>query len=148
MLVGVARAALVVAAVVACGPRGDADEPSAGDRRVAIGSVPTEPVTVLVRGTRVGAALRLDVEATGRGAYEGAAFEDPARWTISAEQAGRPLPRLVNGSVSIDRQPAGRRQWDTVVRFSVVYKITADGGEVRIRLTPPGEATIERVYGR
>jgi hypothetical protein len=99
-----------------------------------------------VSAERVGEALRLDIEGIGRGAYADAAFEDPDRWAISAQQAGRRCARLVNGSVSVDRRPAGRVQWDTVVKFTVVYQVRHGAGPVRVRLRPPGGAAVVRTF--
>jgi hypothetical protein len=97
---------------------------------------PGQPLTIDVAATRVGQALRLDIRALGRGADAGAPFEDPDQWSISAWQRDRPLARLVNGSREIERQPSGVDQWDTVVRFSVVFQV-AGASEVRVRLEPP-----------
>lgn len=113
----------------------DSLEPAAVARRVKVD----------VRATRVGAALRLDIAASGRTPHEGAAFEDPERWSISARQAAAPLTRLVNGSVEVERDPIGSRSWDTVVRWSVVYQIAGDA-DVRVRLTPPEGPAVERVF--
>jgi hypothetical protein len=115
-------------------------------QRSGEGEVVREPLVVEIRATRVGAAMRLDVEAMGRGAREGDPFEDPTNWTMSAQQNDRPLDRLVNGPVHIDRRPAGQEQWDTLVRFSVVFEVVDDVAPVRARLTPPGSPAVERAF--
>ena len=107
--------------------------------------VETEPVEADVEAERVGAAVRLDISAIGRGVDEGADFEDPDRWRISARQGGRSLDRLVNGSVAIDRRPAGQVQWDTHVSFNVTYEVT--GREpILVRVDPPGGPLVERTF--
>jgi hypothetical protein len=145
--------AFVLACSVGCGAGAPADTtpPDAPDEdprgSLTIRSVraPRPVVKVDVRATRVGAALRLDVRAVGRDTVEGAAFEDPERWTITAEQAAAPLDRLVNGSTKIERIPVGHDGWDTVVRFSLVYQV-APRGDVRVSLTPPDGVLTERVF--
>jgi hypothetical protein len=93
---------------------------------------------------RVGAALRLDVSATGRVDHPRAPFENPELWRIEARQANRGLKRLVNGGVRIERSPFGFRQWDTNVRFTVVYQVSG-AGKVHVRLTPPEARSVDRV---
>ena len=94
--------------------------------------------------TRVGSALRLDVEALGRGAPANAPFEDPSRWTITVRQAEVELSRMVNGSVQRERESAGER-WDTTVRFNLAYGLRG-GRDVEVRLVPPGgRPTVRRV---
>lgn len=113
--------------------------------RSAEDRVATEPVEVSVSAERHGTAVRFDVRAIGRGARQGAAFEDPGRWRISVRQGSRTLERLVNGSVAVDRRPAGSTQWDTVVTFSVAYAIR-DGLPISIRLQPPGGPRVEHTF--
>ena len=125
----------------ACGGGAGGSQPA----RSAENRVSTEPVEVKVSAELWGSALRLDIRAIGRGARQGAAFEDPARWRISVVQGGRTLDRVVNGSVEVDRRPAGRTQWDTVVTFSVAYAIRG-GKPVEVRLKPPGGPGVERVF--
>jgi len=131
---------------LACGGGAGAEPDGPPRARSAALDVATEPVAVDVSASRVGEALRLDIEAIGRGARAGAPFEDPARWTISARQRDQVLQRLVNGPVKVARQPAGATQWDTVVRFSVVYRVDGAAGDVRVRIAPPDEPAIERVF--
>lgn len=117
-----------------------------GERgRSAADRVDTEPVEVSVSAERHGAAVRFDIRAVGRGAQQGAEFEDPERWRISVVQGARRLAPLVNGSVAVDRRPAGRTQWDTVVTFSVAYEIR-DGQPISIRVQPPGGRRVERTF--
>jgi hypothetical protein len=118
---------------------------SEGGTTAAARRVPRLKVNTDVRVTRVGSAVRLDVEAYARDAPQGAAFEDPERWTISARQGGRPLKRLVNGSAEIERRE--REQigtWDTIVRFNLVYQVDEAGPALALELVPPGGAG----YGR
>lgn len=117
----------------------------AGRARSAVDRVEAEPVEVSVSAERHGDAVRLDIRAIGRGARQGAAFEDPGRWRISVEQGERTLDRLVNGSVEVERRPAGRTQWDTVVTFSVAYEVK-DGRPIRVRVKPPGGPRVERTF--
>lgn len=105
--------------------------------RSAAGQVAREPIEVYLSLTRVGAAVRLDIEGVGKGVREHAPFENPDRWTIAARQGERRLERMVNGSVAVERRPAGTDQWDTVVRFSVVYRLEGQDA-VELRVTPPG----------
>jgi hypothetical protein len=145
------RGTLVALAMVAAGCGGPAategaSEPAPLSRHVAVGTVASEPIEVAVTANRTGEALRLDIEATARGTYEGHPFEDPERWAISAHQAARELDRLVNGSVHVEREPAGRRQWDTVVKFSIAYRVDPAAGRVVVTITPPGEPTVERSF--
>jgi hypothetical protein len=144
----VALALVVAAGSGGCGgpAASGAADPEPPSRHVALGTVAAEPIEVAVTANRTGEALRLDIEATARGTYEGHPFEDPERWQISAHQAARELDRLVNGSVHVEREPAGRRQWDTVVRFSVAYRVDPAAGRVVVRITPPGEPTVERSF--
>jgi hypothetical protein len=118
----------------------DSERARSAENRVA-----TEPVEVSVSAELWGSALRLDIRAIGRGARQGAEFEDPARWRISVVQAGRTLDRVVNGSVEVDRRPAGRTQWDTVVTFSVAYAIQG-ANPIEVRLKPPGGPRVDRVF--
>jgi hypothetical protein len=132
------RAILVLYLAAACGGAAEPLPPSAPLARSARPVVAAEKVEVLeVTASRVGAAMRFDVRALGRGAVEGAPFEDPAAWTIAATQGERRLDRLVNGSVEVDRMPAGHDQWDTRVTFSVVFAV-GDDGPIEVSLKPPG----------
>lgn len=114
--------------------------------RSASADVPTEPVKVELAANRVGSALQVSVRAVGRGAREGAAFEDPDHWRISARQGGRDLERLVNGPVHVERAPAGVEQWDTEVRFSVAFQVDQSGGPVEVRAAPPRAGWVERSF--
>lgn len=142
------RAFLLSCVVAACG--GGASE--GPDTTSATGvpaarRVPRLEVNTDVRVTRVGSAVRLDVEAYARNAPQGAAFEDPERWTISAQQGGRPLKRLVNGSAAIERRE--REQigtWDTIVRFNLVYQVDEAGPRLALELVPPGGAGYARAF--
>jgi hypothetical protein len=127
---------------LACGGTsgGQPQRARSADDRVA-----TEPVRVSVSAERHGDAVRFDIRAVGRGAEQGAAFEDPARWRIAVHQGERVLERVVNGSVAVDRRPAGRTQWDTVVTFSVAYAIAGEK-PIRIRLQPPGGPRVEHTF--
>lgn len=127
---------------LACGGAGGGQPERA---RSAEDRVATEPVQVSVSAERHGDAVRFDIRAIGRGAEQGAAFEDPARWRISVDQGERELDRVVNGSVAVDRRPAGRTQWDTVVTFSVAYAIRGER-PIRIRLEPPGGPRVEHTF--
>lgn len=127
---------------IACGGGGGG---SGGRSRSAQDRVAAEPVEVSVSAERHGSAVRFDIRAIGRGARQGAAFEDPAHWRISVVQGRRALDRLVNGSVAVDRRPAGQSQWDTVVTFSVAYAIS-DGAPISIRLQPPGGPRVEHTF--
>ena len=139
-----------VLVLVGCGGGASESADTAGtpDRRVpAAQRVPRIKVNTDVRVTRVGSAVRLDVEAYARDAPQGAAFEDPERWTISARQGGRPLKRLVNGSAEIERRE--REQigtWDTIVRFNLVYQVDEAGPELALELVPPGGAGYGRTF--
>ena len=134
-------AVLLCVLAAACG--GGSEE--TGRARSAIDRVDTEPVEVSVTAERHGSAVRFDIRAIGRGAQQGAPFEDPARWGISVVQGARTLDRLVNGSVAVDRRPSGRTQWDTVVTFSVAYAIR-DGQPISIRIKPPGGPRVEHTF--
>jgi len=134
-------AVLLCILVAACGGAAE----SSGRARSAAGRVDTEPVEVSVTAERHGSAVRFDIRAIGRGARQGAPFEDPARWRISVVQGRRTLERLVNGSVAVDRRPAGRTQWDTVVTFSVAYAIQ-DGLPISIHLQPPGGPEVDHTF--
>ena len=127
---------------LACGGAGGGEPERA---RSATDRVATEPVEVSVSAERHGDAVRFDIRAIGRGAEQGAAFEDPARWRISVAQGELALDRVVNGSVAVDRRPAGRTQWDTVVTFSVAYAIRGER-PIRIRLQPPGGPRVEHTF--
>jgi hypothetical protein len=124
----------------ACGGGGTTERARSASDRVA-----AEPVEVSVSAERHGDAVRFDIRAIGRGAEQGAAFEDPARWRISVHQGARTLDRVVNGSVAVDRRPAGRTQWDTVVTFSVAYAIQGEK-PIRIQLEPPGGPGVEHTF--
>lgn len=126
---------------IGCGGGGGGD----GRGRSAERHVATEPVEVSVSAERHGSAVRFDIRAIGRGARQGAAFEDPSHWRISVVQGRRALDRVVNGSVAVDRRPAGRTQWDTVVTFSVAYAIR-DGQPISIRIKPPGGPRVEHTF--
>ncbi len=128
---------------IACGGGGGAG--GGGRSRSAEDRVAAEPVQVSVSAERHGSAVRFDIRAIGRGARQGAPFEDPAHWRISVVQGRRSLDRLVNGSVAVDRSPAGRTQWDTVVTFSVAYEIR-DGQPISIRIEPPGGPPVEHTF--
>jgi len=123
-----------------------ADEPDAPDiaesADVEIVNLPA--LDVNLGAERVGSALRLDVRAIGRIDGPGAAFENPDRWRIEARQQDRGLQRLVNGSVRVERSPFGLRQWDSEVRFSVVYRVE-DAGAVHVRLVPPESEAVDKV---
>jgi hypothetical protein len=136
------RVLSVLVFAFACGGGGGEGSQRA---RSAEERVATEPVEVSVTAERHGAAVRFDIRAIGRGARQGAAFEDPAHWRIVVRQGSRTLERLVNGSVAVDRRPAGRTQWDTVVTFSVAYAIQ-DGQPISIRLKPPGGPRVEHTF--
>lgn len=127
---------------IACG--GGSGE-GGGRARSAADRVDAEPVEVSVTAERHGSAVRFDIRAIGRGARQGAEFEDPERWRISVVQGARTLARLVNGSVAIDRRPAGRTQWDTIVTFSVAYEVR-DGKPISIRIKPPGGPRVEHTF--
>jgi hypothetical protein len=135
-------ASSVLLCALACGG-GGSEQPERA--RSAEDRVATEPVEVSVSAERHGDAVRFDIRAIGRGAEQGAAFEDPARWRISVEQGEAALDRVVNGSVAVDRRPAGRTQWDTVVTFSVAYAIRGER-PIRIRLQPPGGPRVEHTF--
>jgi len=137
-----ARCVLLCLLAAACGGGGS---DGSGRARSAEERVAAEPVAVEVSAERHGSAVRFDIRAVGRGARQGAAFEDPARWRISVVQGARTLDRLVNGSVAVDRRPAGRTQWDTVVTFSVAYAIR-DGQPISIRIKPPGGPRVEHTF--
>jgi hypothetical protein len=128
----------------ACGCGGGGSE-GEGRQRSAQARVAAEPVEVSVSAERHGSAVRFDIRAIGRGARQGAPFEDPAHWRISVVQGRRSLDRLVNGSVAVDRRPAGQTQWDTVVTFSVAYEIR-DGLPISIRIKPPGGPGVEHTF--
>jgi hypothetical protein len=132
----------VLLGALACGGASGAEPEPA---RSAEDRVATEPVRVSVSAERHGDAVRFDIRAIGRGAEQGAAFEDPARWRISVDQGERALDRVVNGSVAVDRRPAGRTQWDTVVTFSVAYAISGER-PIRISLQPPGGPRVEHTF--
>jgi hypothetical protein len=71
---------------------------------------------------------------------EGAPFEDPTRWVISARDGEQELRRLVNGPIRIERQDVsagGPERWDTVVRFSVAYQVPETTAQVLVKVTPP-----------
>jgi hypothetical protein len=109
--------------------------------------VPRIKVNTEVRVTRVGSAVRLDVEAFARDAPQGAAFEDPEQWTIAARQGGRPLKRLVNGSAGIERREREQvGSWDTIVRFNLVYQVDEAGPPLALELVPPGGAGYARTF--
>ena len=113
-----------------------------GSRRV-----PKLKVNTDVRVTRVGSAVRLDVEAYARNAPQGAAFEDPEQWRISARQDGQPLKRLVNGSAKIERREREEPgTWDTIVRFNLVYQVDETGPRLALELVPPGGAGYARAF--
>lgn len=137
---GVVLSSVLVFAI-ACGGDGGGE----GRARSAASRVATEPVEVSVSAERHGSAVRFDIRAIGRGARQGADFEDPSHWRISVMQGRRSLDRVVNGSVAVDRRPAGRTQWDTVVTFSVAYAIR-DGQPISIRLEPPGGPRVEHTF--
>ena len=137
---GVGLSSLLVFAI-ACGGGGGGE----GRARSAASRVATEPVEVSVSAERHGSAVRFDIRAIGRGARQGADFEDPSHWRISVVQGRRSLDRVVNGSVAVDRRPAGRTQWDTVVTFSVAYAIRG-GQPISIRLKPPGGPRVEHIF--
>jgi hypothetical protein len=138
----VRRYSMLVLLAACGGGAGSAIPERARSARVG---VEAEPVEADVEVERVGAAVRLDISAIGRGVDEGAEFEDPDRWRISARQGGRSLDRLVNGSVAIDRRPAGQVQWDTHVSFNVTYELT--GREpILVRVDPPGGPLVERTF--
>ena len=131
---------LALVVLAACGGGSTAADTSEPDD-LSVGRKKVRPINVTtdVRVTRVGSAVRLDVEAIARDAPQGAAFETPDRWTISARQGGRRLQRLVNGSVAVERRQAEvETQWDTVVRFNLVYQVDEAGGELALELRPPG----------
>ena len=144
------RAILVAAAACAlcagCGGSARTETTTPPPARSASADVPTEPVEVELAANRVGAALQVSVRAVGRGAREGAAFEHPDSWRISARQGGRDLERLVNGPVHVERAPAGTEQWDTVVRFSVAFQVDQGGGPVEVRAAPPRAHEVERSF--
>lgn len=140
--------AVLVAALAACG----------GAAGIATGAAPTPasrapaprwlPIDVAVQAERFGESVRLDVEGIGRGVTEGDPFEDPQRWSISARAGRTELARLVNGPVRIARNPVGgaySEQWDTVVRFSVVYRVPAGASKIAVRLVPPRARPVEHV---
>lgn len=143
---------LLLALVPACGASQatDTTQPRAARSAVVVAKadqpLPTEPIQVALSATQVGAALRVDIEAVGRGHYEHAPFEDPTGWRISVKREGSELPHLVNGPVKIDRMPAGKSQWDTVVRFSVVYEVGRNQGEVEISVDPPDGPPVEQTF--
>lgn len=136
------HAVLLCTLAVACGGGGGGGERR---QRSAEARVDAEPVEVSVSAERHGSAVRFDIRAIGRGARQGAPFEDPAHWRISVVQGRRSLDRLVNGSVAVDRRPAGQTQWDTVVTFSVAYEIH-DGLPISIRLQPPGGPEVAHTF--
>jgi hypothetical protein len=108
-----------------------------------VAPAPVPALEVAVAGTRVGAALRLDIEVAGRAAAGGRAFEDPERWTIEANQADQALARLVNGSTEVERVEAARGGWDSVVKFNMVFELK-DASTVTVVLTPPGGQRVTR----
>ena len=145
------RTLLFFCLVAACGggsSEGTDTTPSDSDSKVpAARRVPRVNVNTDVRVTRVGSAVRLDVEAYARNAPQGAAFEDPERWTISARQGGQALKRLVNGSAEIERRE--REQigtWDTIVRFNLVYQVDEAGPALALELQPPGGSGYARTF--
>lgn len=130
------RAIAIALVLAACG----GSEPPRAEQAVAPARPPLEPhipIEVEIDPHRSGAALRLDVRATGFGVREGAAFEDPARWTITAHQDDAPLQRLANGSTEISRLEAKGGRWDTVVSFNLTFEAASEG-EVKVALTAPG----------
>lgn len=139
---------IAVLLAAACGGASDGasgDSPGFAERREA--RAPSLRVSVDVRVTRVGSAVRLDIDAIARNAPERAAFEDPDRWTISARQGSRRLQRLVNGSVEIERREGDTpAQWDTVVRFNLVYQVEEGGGALVLELEPPGGKPYARTF--
>jgi hypothetical protein len=139
---------LAVALAAACGggssETGETSEPSGTP---AARRVPRITVHTDVRVTRVGSAVRLDVEAISRNAPQEAAFETPDRWTISARQGSRELQRLVNGPVSVERREREQAgQWDTIVRFNLVYQVDEAGPKLALKLEPPGGKAFARAF--
>lgn len=109
--------------------------------------VKREPLQIELAAARVGSSLRLDVKGIARGVREGEAFEDPERWQIDVRVAGQPLSRLVNGPVRIDRSPVGGPtgdQWDTIVRFSVVYGVPDAVESVDVTVSAPDAVPVKR----
>jgi len=139
-------ALLLIAGCGSSGKSATAAPKPARSAAVTGAPLPTEPVEVALVATRVGAAMRLDIHAVGRGAYEYAPFENPAGWVIKARQRGNELAHLVNGSVKIDRRPAGTAQWDTQVRFTVVFEVDEHAGDVAIEVQPPDGPSVEQVF--
>ena len=105
------------------------------------------PVEIDVAAARVGNSVRLDVTGIGRFRRAPAAMEKPENWIVHALAQEQMLPRVVNGSVKVERFQVGDPSadlWDVEVRFSMAYSIPADASEVLVRITAPDTPMFER----
>jgi hypothetical protein len=107
-----------------------------------------EPVEIAVRSKRMGGSIRFDITGIGRNRHQGHPIEDAALWNVTAQDdAGTPLPRVVNGSVRVARNPVGPPsgdRWDIIVTFSVAFTLPDTAKAVEVRVEAPNAPPVTR----
>jgi hypothetical protein len=98
---------------------------------------------VAVTGRRAGLALHVEIIGRATALEAGSPFEQTERWAVTAELAGEPLDRLVNGPSKITRVESRRAdRWDVEVSFGTAFAFpeSSENAGPEISVTPPGAA--------
>lgn len=109
---------------------------------------PLEPVTIAVKGTRVGNSVLLDITGTGGRRPASHPMERAENWTIRVLAGDVELERKVNGSVKVERYQVGNPAWglwDIEVRFSAAFAVPEDAEEITVQVRAPESDVHEEI---
>ena len=105
-------------------------------------ALPVQPLDVVLHARPVGGSLEVVIQVVGRGHQEGEPFEETDAWQVrAADDAGRPLKRVMNGMARTVREPVGPpsgSQWDVTIRYTVYFELTKGARRAAVTVGVPG----------